>query len=312
MALSLPCTATVLTLLVSLAHPASCIRYQTGATREAEGSRLQVHLVPHSHDDAGWLKTVDQYYWGSRQDIQPAGIQYVLDSIVQSLIDNPDRRFNFAEMSFLSRWWAQQDDDMRAQVQTLVREGRLAFQNGGYVQHDEASAHYVAMIDQTTRGHQFLLKNFDYAPRVGWQIDPFGHTATQAGLMGASVGFDAVFFGRADYQDMGKRQAAKQLEMVWRGTGGGPSCRADGDTSADLFTGNFASGNYGPPAGFWWEWGSSPDPPIADDPRLDEYNVDQRIEDFVQRVMELANVTQGRDIMLTMGSDFCYANAHVW
>ena len=34
---------------------------------------LNVHLVCHSHDDVGWLKTVDQYYYGANNSIQHAG-----------------------------------------------------------------------------------------------------------------------------------------------------------------------------------------------------------------------------------------------
>ena len=28
-----------------------------------------IHVTPHSHDDVGWLKTLNQYFDGSRKDI---------------------------------------------------------------------------------------------------------------------------------------------------------------------------------------------------------------------------------------------------
>ncbi|CAH2237736.1 jg13481 [Pararge aegeria aegeria] len=59
---------------------------------QAEPGLLNVHIVPHTHDDVGWLKTVDQYYYGSRNNIQKAGVQYILDSVVQELWQDPKRR----------------------------------------------------------------------------------------------------------------------------------------------------------------------------------------------------------------------------
>lgn len=37
-----------------------------------------------------------------------------------------------------------------------------------------------------------------------------------------------------------------------------------------------------------------------------------RVDDFVFQCLSIANVTRGEDIMLTMGTDFEYSNAHVW
>ena len=56
--------------------------------------------------------------------------------------------------SFFTRWWREQTKATKDLVQKLVDNGQLDFVNGGYVQHDEAAAHYIAMIDQTTRGHR--------------------------------------------------------------------------------------------------------------------------------------------------------------
>jgi hypothetical protein len=41
------------------------------------------------------------------------------------------------------------------------------------------------------------------------------------------------------------------------------------------------------------------DPPIADDPTLEEYNVNQRVQDFIDTAMAQANATQGTDLMWT-------------
>ncbi|GMP34301.1 hypothetical protein CsSME_00007221 [Camellia sinensis var. sinensis] len=59
--------------------------------------KLNVHMVPHSHDDVGWLKTIDQYYVGSNNTIQEACVQNVLDSLIPALLADKNRKFIFAE-----------------------------------------------------------------------------------------------------------------------------------------------------------------------------------------------------------------------
>lgn len=54
-------------------------------------------------------------------------------------------------------------------------------------------------------------------PRVGWQIDPFGHSRETASIM-AGLGFDGLFLGRIDYQDLSARLSSKTMEMIWRGS----------------------------------------------------------------------------------------------
>lgn len=46
----------------------SNVKYNTAAG--IVQGKLNVHLVAHSHDDVGWLKTVDQYYVGANNSIQ--------------------------------------------------------------------------------------------------------------------------------------------------------------------------------------------------------------------------------------------------
>uniref|UniRef100_A0A803KWE4 Alpha-mannosidase n=1 Tax=Chenopodium quinoa TaxID=63459 RepID=A0A803KWE4_CHEQI len=250
-----------------------CIKYKTGAG--VVNGKLNVHLVAHSHDDVGWLKTVDQYYVGSNNSIQGACVENVLDSVVEALRRDPNRKFIFAEQAFFQRWWVTQEKEIQEEVRKLVDAGQLEFINGGWVMHDEAASHYVDMIDQTTLGHYAIKKQFNSIPRAGWQIDPFGHSAVQAYLLGAELGFDSVHFARIDYQDRAVRKDHKSLETLWRGS------KTFGSSSQD-------------------------------NPHLYDYNVADRVNDFVHAAITQANVTQTNHIMWTMGDDFQYQDAETW
>uniref|UniRef100_A0A8C1IVP2 Alpha-mannosidase n=1 Tax=Cyprinus carpio TaxID=7962 RepID=A0A8C1IVP2_CYPCA len=263
-------------------------------------SMLNVHLVPHTHDDVGWLKTVDQYYYGDRNNIQHAGVQYILDSVIDQLQKDPARRFIYVETAFFYRWWKQQNQSTQRIVTQLVNEGRLEFINGGWCMSDEATTHYSAVIDQMTLGLRFLNDTFGECgrPRVAWHIDPFGHAREHASIF-AQMGYDGFFFGRLDYQDKARRMKTKEMEMLWRAS------ESLTPPLADLFTGVLPNG-YNPPEGFCWDQ-SCNDAPIRDDPDLEDYNVDEIVQKFLNAGFYKAN-----HIIMTMGSDFQYENANLW
>uniref|UniRef100_A0A3B4E6M6 Lysosomal alpha-mannosidase n=1 Tax=Pygocentrus nattereri TaxID=42514 RepID=A0A3B4E6M6_PYGNA len=268
-------------------------------------SMLNVHLVPHTHDDVGWLKTVDQYFYGGRNYIQHAGVQYILDSVVAELQKDPARRFIYVETAFFFRWWSQQSRSTRNIVTQLVQEGCLEFVNGGWCMSDEASTHYSSVIDQMTLGLRFLNDTFGECgrPRVAWHIDPFGHAREHASIF-AQMGYDGFFFGRLDYQDKDRRMKTKEMEMVWRASA------SLNPPTADLFTGVLPNG-YNPPPGFCWDQSCSDDP-VQDDPALEDYNVDDLVSRFISISKAQAALYKTNHIVMTMGSDFQYENANPW
>ncbi len=49
---------------------------------------------------------------------------------------------------------------------------------------DEAATHYNSIIDQHSLGAEFLRDQFGECgrPKIGWQVDPFGHSRELASL----------------------------------------------------------------------------------------------------------------------------------
>ena len=80
----------------------------------------------------GWLKTVDQYYYGSNQGQQDAAVQYILDTVIPELDKDPSKRFVYVEIAYFWRWWNEQTDSLKKVVRNLVNQGRLEFVIGAW------------------------------------------------------------------------------------------------------------------------------------------------------------------------------------
>lgn len=68
--------------------------------------------------------TVDQYFFGE--------VYYVVDTVVDQLIKDPNRHFIYVEIGFFARWWDQQPADRQNITKGLVSNGQLEFINGGW------------------------------------------------------------------------------------------------------------------------------------------------------------------------------------
>lgn len=143
------------------------------------------------------------------------------------------------ETSFFWKWWIKQHDFVKHQVKKFINNGQLEFIGGAWSMNDEATTHYQSTIDQFTWGLRytifcFFLNNHNYIfiiefrklnesfgacgrPKVGWQIDPFGHSREMASIF-AQLGYDGLLLGRIDYQDKKYRFTTKHAEGVWLGS----------------------------------------------------------------------------------------------
>ena len=88
--------------------------------------------MPHSHNDPGWVKTLDVYYRGQTK--------IILNNIVDALYGHPKRKFIWAETIFLSMWFSDKEvtDDRKNKFKELLKNAQIEIVTGGWVMTEEA------------------------------------------------------------------------------------------------------------------------------------------------------------------------------
>lgn len=270
---------------------------------EWDEEKLKVFVVPHSHNDPGWIRTVEEYY--------QERTRHILDTVVASLLKDPRRKFIWEEMSYLERWWRDATPQSKEDLKRLVKSGQLEIVGGGWVMNDEANSHYFAIIEQMTAGNLWLLDNVGVAPKNSWAIDPFGHSPTMAYLL-RRMGFHNMLIQRTHYEVKKELAWNKNLEFNWRQSW-------DFDNSTDIFCHMMPFYSYdiphtcGPEPGvccqfdYWRSPGRAGYCPWNKQPQtITDENVKERAELLLDQYRKKSVLYRSNTLLVPLGDDFRY------
>uniref|UniRef100_A0A8C6MJ64 Alpha-mannosidase n=1 Tax=Nothobranchius furzeri TaxID=105023 RepID=A0A8C6MJ64_NOTFU len=276
---------------------------------EWDNEPLQVFVVPHSHNDPGWVKTFDKYFTDQTQ--------HILNNVVVKLAEDPRRKFIWSEISFFAKWWETADVYKQEAMRKLILGGQMEMVTGGWVMTDEANAHYFAMIDQLIEGHQWLERNLGITPISGWAVDPFGHSATMPYLL-KRANLTSMLIQRIHYSIKKHFSSTRSLEFMWRQAW-------DTGSSTDMFSHMMPFYSYDVPHT------CGPDPKICcqfDFKRLPggrincpwkvppkavvEANVAERAQLLLDQYRKKSKLYRSKVLLVPLGDDFRYDKALEW
>ena len=175
--------------------------------------------------------------------------------------------------------------------------------NGGWSANEEATPNFDDIINNMMMGHEWLNEEFGFQPKIGWDIDTFGHSDTNTRLF-AQMGFEALFFSRMSYDEKGMRnkQENQSMNFVWK-----PSSKHFGDQYAILT--NVFKTDYCYPTGFYSSESYESDDPFVDDESLSTFNAKEKLVELVNYINGIAYTKKGQNIFIPFGCDFSFQNA---
>ena len=168
---------------------------------------MRIHLIFNAHLDPVWL-----WPW-------QAGLDEVLAtcrSACDRLDTHPDLTFSRGE-AWVYRQIERVDPPLFQRITGFIRQRRWEIVGGWWIQPDCNLPSGFAFKQQIDQGKDYFLKKFGQFPKVGYNVDSFGHAATLPGYLSAA--------GQPYYVMMRPQEHEMPLPsrlFRWRGYQGGP------------------------------------------------------------------------------------------
>jgi alpha-mannosidase len=168
-------------------------------------SKTVVHLIANAHLDPIWL-----WNWQAGADEALATFR----SAVDRCHEYPEFRYTRGE-AWLYQWIEDLDPGLFAAVRELVEAGRWSIAGGQWIQPDANLPTAAGWRKQIELGQRYFKDRFGISPKIGYNVDTFGHPATLPDLL-HEVGYRGYVFHRPNENQV--RLPAQTFR--WRGTGG--------------------------------------------------------------------------------------------
>jgi alpha-mannosidase len=108
------------------------------------------------------------------------------------------------------------DPELFARIRSLIEDGRWHVTGGQYLQPDVNLSTEMGLARQILRGQRYFHERFGVSPKVGYNVDSFGHPATLPDIL-VKHGYEGYVFHRPTAHQVG----LPAQTFRWRGPGGG-------------------------------------------------------------------------------------------
>ena len=171
--------------------------------RGKKGKKERLYLVPHTHYDAIWVFSKEDYFY--------ININLILKKVINLLGTTKDYKF-VIEQVYLLEEVEKRHIELFKKIRKYVRQGRIEIADGEYLMADTMIPHGETLIREILFGKQYIKKKFGVDVKVMWQADSFGLNAQLPQIYRKS-GYKYLAFRRGSPEK-------KPSEFIWEALDG--------------------------------------------------------------------------------------------